>query len=178
MFKDLIYKGAFKATINEEEEKRIINSSGQFSFRGELLKKSLCEIFNKEVGSLENQEWFEKTREWNEEQEDLKKESLGEKAFRNYRCKFTWYYLLQHGFTNFFGNEDWKKESSADNFKKFDSLIEKREPELIRNLTEAMEKYFIDNKNEVWVDKRFFLNFLPKTSFQPIIKSMPILENK
>jgi len=39
--KNLYYKGIFKTKINEKEESRILESSGQFTFRGEMLKKSL-----------------------------------------------------------------------------------------------------------------------------------------
>jgi len=180
--KSLYYKGAFKTKIDEKEEGRILDSSGQFTFRGEMLKKSLCEIFNEEKGEEEKMIMHdgklmprsEYMKLWNKEQGDLANQTPSEKAFRNYKCKFCWYYLLQYGYSRFLGTEDWKHESPHDTFKRFDDLIWKEEPEIMSRLTEEMEKYFTDNPKEAWVDKQFFLKFLPKTSFDPIIQSMPV----
>jgi len=114
-------------------------------------------------------------RLWDREQEEMKKETPEEKAFRNYRCKFAWYYLLQVGYTNFFGSEDWKRMQPYDVFKLFDKLIWEREPEKMRERTEEMEKYFTENPNEIWIDRKVFIKFLPKSTFQPIVQSMSSL---
>lgn len=117
------------------------------------LKETVIEKIN--TMKINNQEW---EKEW----KTLKNEMPEEKAFRNYKCLFSYRYLLQVGYSNFFGNEDWKTKSPASLFSKFDSIVWKKEPDLIKRIIKEMENYFSKNPDKVWCPQIISL-YLPKS---------------
>jgi len=103
-----------------------------------------------------------KHQNWDNEYNELKKETPEEKTFRAYKNIFCWKYLLQVGFTRFFETEDWKHESPNDTFKRFDKKMWEISPNRIRKFTEESEQHFIDNPKEIWVKKEIINKYLPK----------------
>lgn len=188
----IYYKDEELGEVSEAEGQKIAaflldkNNGAHITISGEVLKKSMITVRS---GSRKVESVYRKVSHngqlipygnymnlWKEEGEDLQNKTPEEKAFINYKCKFAWYYLLQFGYSEFFGNEDWKRESAYDTFKRFDTLIWQRSKKMMSGLTEMMEKYFADNPNKIWIDRKMFLKFLPRSSFRLIVQSMPSLD--
>lgn len=163
MSKDLYYKGEFKREITNEEASEIMEFRGyQLTFKGELLKKTLIEIFNKKQEGFVDYAKINYLKEFEAEQETIKLQTPEEKTFRNYKSLFCWKYLLQFGVSNFFGNEDWKKESAHDIFKKFDNKLREANFETAKKFTDECDEYFKRNSEEIWVSSEILDKFLPK----------------
>ncbi|MFA6097576.1 MAG: hypothetical protein WC788_08205 [Candidatus Paceibacterota bacterium] len=158
------------------------NSGMHIKINGEVFKRSAITVRsgNRKVEStdrkvLHNGElmpYGDYMNLWNAEQKEIRKSTPEEKAFKNYKCKFAWYYLLQVGYSNFFGLDDWKRMSAYDTFRWFDKLIWEKKPEMMSKFTKTMESFFTENPNEIWIDRKMFLKFLPRSAFKPIVQSM------
>lgn len=179
----LFYNGEEIDQITPQEEKElstIMTAKGRpasIRWKGDTLETRKLIIRRKtETQSVVNENNNTYLKEWHERQEVLKEQTPGEKTFRNFKCMFTWKYLLQYGFTRFFGTEDWKKEMPYDTFRRFDNLISEREPKMMEKFMETLEKYFTDNPEKIWCDKKIMERFLPKgniLSRSDLIKSIP-----
>ena len=166
----LFYNGEEIDQLTPEEEKelsQVMTAKGRpasVRWKGDTLEtrkliiRRKTEIENTTI----NVERVKEMEDIKKEREGLKEETPEKKTFRNYKCIFTWRYLLQYGFSRFFETEDWKNEMPYDTFQRFDTLIWKREPKLMKDFWETLEKYFTDNPNEIWADRKVLARFLPK----------------